>query len=167
MSFKSNFLSFYKDRHKSYVLNYSISEVFNVINNIPRSTGLWSTNNIILKYFDGKSFSIQLIRIAYSRNQRLSSNLYGEIEKKNDLETIVRIQIKNSPGTNILSVIFILIGFIYCGKFLFFKGDIVFLLWAGLMIVVFPLLLNWYKKVSDTAIRENFEDYLYKGLKSN
>lgn len=65
MSFLSRitFLTFLKDKHKSYELNFPVEKVFNAINNIPQSVGLWSTSNIILKYFDGKDFAVELIRL--------------------------------------------------------------------------------------------------------
>lgn len=82
MSFLSRikFLTFLKDKDKSYELNFPIEKVFNTINNIPQSVGLWSTSNIILKYFDGKDFTIQLIRLNANVNSpKLASKLFGEI----------------------------------------------------------------------------------------
>lgn len=43
----------------------------------------------------------------------------------------------------------------------------VFLFWAVLRVVLFTLLLNRFKKVSDQAITENFESYLFRGIKSD
>ncbi|MGN6402277.1 MAG: hypothetical protein ACTHMD_17590 [Flavisolibacter sp.] len=168
MSFLSRIklLTFLKDKHKSYELNFPVAEVFNAINNIPQSVGLWSTSNIMLKYFDGKDFTIQLIRLNASVNSpRLASKLFGEIEKRTEVETIIRTTLKCSPGTYISFFICILTGLIFLGKLLFFHGDIVNLLWAILMLGVFPYLLSGFKNVSDIAITENFEEYLSKELK--
>lgn len=160
-------LSFLQDKHKSYELNFPVEKVFNAINNIPQSVGLWSSSNIMLKYFDGKDFTIQLIRLNANVNSpRLASKLFGEIEKQTDVETIIQTTLKCSPGTYISFFICILAGLIFLGKLLFFHGDIENLLWAILMLAVFPYLLTWYKNVSDTAITENFEDYLSKELKT-
>ena len=159
-------LSFLQDKHKSYELNFPVEKVFNVINNIPQSVGLWSTSNIMLKYFDGKDFTIQLIRLNANVNSpRLASKLFGEIAKRTDIETIIRTKLKCSPGTYISFFICILAGLVFLGKLLFFHGDIANLLWAFLMLGLFPYLLTWFKNVSDVAITENFEDYLFKELK--
>lgn len=123
MSFFSRikFLSFLKDKHKSYELNFPIEKVFSAINNIPQSVGLWSTNNITLKYFDGTEFTIQLVRLNGKANPpRLPSNLFGEIEKRTEVETIIRTTLKCSPGTYISFFICILAGLIFLGKLLFF-----------------------------------------------
>ena len=167
MNHKINLSLFFKDRQKSYVLNFPVLNVFNVINSIPTSKALWSVNNIELTYFDGNSFSLKLIRYNANASSTLASNLIGQIEKKNELQTIVRTTIKNSSGINISLVICILGGLIFLGKFLFFQDDYENLFWGILMITLFPFLLNWYNKVSDTAIRKNFEDFLYKGLNRN
>ena len=169
MSFLSRikFLTFLKDKDKSYELNFPIEKVFNTINNIPQSVGLWSTSNIILKYFDGKDFTIQLIRLNANVNSpRLASKLFGEIEKRTEVETVIRTTLKCSAGTYISFFICILAGLVFLGKLLFFHEDIENLLWAILMLAVFPYLLTWYKNVSDTAITENFEDHLSKELKT-
>jgi hypothetical protein len=169
MNFSSRikFLTFLKDKHKSYELKFPIEKVFNAINNIPPSVGLWSNSNIVLKYFDGKSFTIQLIRLNASANSpRLASKLFGEIEKRTEVETIIRTTLKCSPGTYISYFICILAGLIFLGKLLFFQGDIQNLLWAILMLGLFPFLLTWFKNVSDVAITEDFEDYLSKELKT-
>ena len=168
MNFSSRikFFTFLKDKHKSYELKFPIEKVFNAINNIPPSVGLWSNSNIVLKYFDGKSFTIQLIRLnADVTSPRLASKLFGEIEKGNDYETILRIRVKCSTETCISFFISILAGLIFFGKFFIFNGHIENLLWGILMIGLFPFLLTWYKNVSDVAITENFEDYLSKELK--
>jgi hypothetical protein len=168
MNFPSRikFLSFLQDKYKSYELKYPIEKVFNAINNIPPSVGLWSNSNIVLKYFDGKNFTIQLIRInADVTSPRLASKLFGEIEKRTEFETVIRTTLKCSPGTYISFFICILAGLIFLGKLLFFHGDIQNLLWATLMLGVFPYLLIWFKNVSDVAISENFENYLSKELK--
>src|SRR5690349_10992111 len=91
-------LSFLQDKHKSYELNFPVEKVFNAINNIPQSVGLWSTSNIMLEYFDGKDFTIQLIRLNANVNSpRLASKLFGEIEKQTDVETIIQTTLKCSP----------------------------------------------------------------------
>jgi len=169
MNFPSRikFLTFLNDKHESYELNFSIEKVFNAINNIPQSVGLWSTSNIMLKYFDGKDFTIQLIRLNANVNSpRLASKLFGEIEKRTEVETIIRTTLKCSPGTYISFFICILAGLIFLWKLLFFHGDIQNLLWAILMLGLFPFLLIRFKNVSDIAITENFEDYLSKELKT-
>ena len=121
----------------------------------------------MLKYFDGKDFTIQLIRLnADVTSPKLASKLFGEIEKQNDSETILRTTVKCTPGTYISFFISILGGLIFLGKLLFSHADIENLLWAILMLGVFPYLLTWFKNVSDTAITENFEDYLSKELKT-
>jgi len=168
MSFLSRikFLTFLKDKHKSYELNFPIEKVFNAINNIPQSVGLWNTSNIMLKYFDGNDFTIQLIRLnANVTSPRLASKLFGEIEKRTEVETIIRTTLKCSPGTYILFFICILAGLIFLGKLFIFHGDIANLLWAILMLGLFPYLLIWFKNVSDVAITDNFEDYLFEELK--
>jgi hypothetical protein len=168
MNFPSRikFLTFLKDKHKSYELKFPIETVFNAINNIPPSVGLWSDSNIILKYFDGKDFTIQLIRLnADVTSPKLASKLFGEIEKQNDSETILRTTVKCTPGTYISFFISILGGLIFLGRLLFSHGDIENLLWAILMLGVFPYLLTWFKNVSDISIAENFEEYLSKELK--
>ena len=120
----------------------------------------------MLKYFDGKYFTIQLIRLnANVTSPRLASKLFGEIEKRKEDETIIRSTLKCSPGTYISFFICILAGLIFLGKLLFFHGDIANLLWAFLMLGLFPYLLTWFKNVSDVAITENFEDYLFEELK--
>ena len=167
MSFLSRikFLTFLKDKHKSYELNFPVEKVFNAINNIPQSVGLWSTSNIMLKYFDGKDFTVQLIRLNANVNSpRLASKLFGEIEKRTKVETIIRTTLKCSPGTYISFFISILTGLIFLVKLFFFHEDIKNLLWAILMLGLFPYLLTWYKKVSDIAITESFEEYLSKEL---
>jgi hypothetical protein len=120
----------------------------------------------MLKYFDGKDFTIQLIRLnANAASPKLASKLLGEIEKQTDFETLLRTKVKCSPGTYISFFISILCGLIFLGKLIFFHGHIENLLWAVLMLGVFPYLLTWFKNVSDIAITENFEDYLSKELK--
>jgi len=141
MSFLSRikFLTFLKDKHKLYELNFPVEKVFNAINNIPQSVGLWNTSNIMLKYFDGKDFIIQLIRLnANVTSPRLASKLFGEIEKRTETETIIRTTLKCSPGTYISVFICILAGLIFLAKLLFFHGDIANLLWAFLMLGLFP-----------------------------
>jgi hypothetical protein len=168
MSFLSRikFLTFLKDKHKSYELNFPVEKVFNAINNIPQSVGLWSTSNIMLKYFDGKDFTVQLIRLNANVNSpRLASKLFGQIEKRTEVETIIRTTLKCSPGTYISLFICILAGLIFLGKLLFY-GGIENLLSAILMLGVFPYLLIWFKNVSDISITENFEEYLSKELKT-
>jgi hypothetical protein len=168
MSFLSRikFLTFLKDKHKSYELNFPVEKVFNAINNIPQSVGLWSTSNIMLKYFDGKDFTVQLIRLNANVNSpRLASKLFGQIEKRTEVETIIRTTLKCSPGTYISLFICILAGLIVLGKLLFY-GGIENLLSAILMLGVFPYLLIWFKNVSDISITENFEEYLSKELKT-
>jgi hypothetical protein len=169
MSFisKFKFLSFLNDKHKSYELNFPIEKVFSAVNYIPQSVGLWSTNNILLKYFDGKDFTIQLIRLSANVwSARLTSKLFGEIEKRTEVETIIRTTIKCSAGTYISFFICILVGLIFLVKLLFYHGDIENLLWAILMLGLFPYLLIWFKNVSDIALSENFENYLAKELKT-
>ena len=160
------FLTFLTDKHKNYELKFPIEKVFNAINNIPPSVDLWSKSNIMLKYFDGKEFEIQLIRLNANVNSpRLASKLFGEIETRTEVETIIRTTLKCSPGTYISFFICILAGLIFLGKLLFFHGDIANLLWAILMLGLFPYLLTWFKNVSDVAITENFEEHLSKELK--
>jgi hypothetical protein len=48
---------------------------------------------------------------------------------------------------------------------LFYNGDIENLLWAILMLGLFPYLVIWFKNVSDITLSENFENYLSKELK--
>ena len=159
-------LSFLQDKHKLYELNFPVEKVFNAINNIPQSVGLWSTSNIMLKYFDGKDFTVQLIRLNANVNSpRLASKLFGQIEKRTEVETIIRTTLKCSPGTYISLFICIVAGLIFLGKLLFFHGDIANLLWAVLMLGLFPYLLTWFKNVSDVAITDNFEDYLFEELR--
>jgi len=145
MNFPSGikFLTFLNDKHKSYELNFPIEKVFNAINNIPQSVGLWNTSNIRLKYFDGKDFTIQLIRLnANVTSPRLASKLFGEIEKRTEVETIIRTTLKCSPGTYISFFICILAGLIFLGKLLFFHGHIENLLWAVLMLGLFPYFIS-------------------------
>ena len=165
MNNKNKFLNFFTDRHKAYVLNSPINRVYEIIENIPRSTGLWSDNNIILKYFDGTEFSIRLLRLnADVTSPRLSSVLFGQISKKSDNETYLNIAIKNSYGTNSSLAICLIAGLCFIGKFIFFHAQVNMLLWGLFMTIVLPLFLTWYKGVSDTAVKENFEQYLFKGL---
>jgi hypothetical protein len=50
----------------------------------------------------GKIFTIQLIRLSANVNSpKLASKLFGEIEKQNDFETILRMKVRCSPGTYI------------------------------------------------------------------
>jgi hypothetical protein len=120
----------------------------------------------MLKYFDGKDFTVQLIRLNANVNSpRLASKLFGQIEKRTEVETIIRTTLKCSPGTYISLFICILAGLIFLGKLLFY-GGIENLLSAILMLGVFPYLLIWFKNVSDISITENFEEYLSKELKT-
>jgi len=96
---KIKFLSFLNDKQKSCTLNSPFEKVLIAISNIPQTTGLWGDNNIILKSSKGNMVSIQLIRLGSNgRMPRLSSNLYGEVEKKNSTETIIQTKIKSCPG---------------------------------------------------------------------
>jgi hypothetical protein len=82
--------------------------------------GLWNNTNIKLKYFDGKDFTIQLIRLSSNVNSpRLSSKLFGAIEKQTDVETILWTTLKCSAGTYISLIICILAGFIFLGSSFF------------------------------------------------
>jgi len=135
------FLTFLKDKHKFYELKFPIEKPFNAINNIPSSVGLWNNSNIKLKYFDGKDFTIQLIRLSSNVNSpRLSSKLFGAIEKQTDVETILRTTLKCSAGTYISLIICILAGLIFVVKLLFFHGQAEDFFWAILMLGLFPYL---------------------------
>lgn len=156
----------YQPKEKLLFLRVEPPTLFNEIDAIPRSIGIWSSSDLQLLQFDYTYFEVILISVFASfPPQRLSSSLTGRIEETG-AEMHISLKTKTHPVLIFSIVILLLLGLVVLFQVLFMGVAAEKLLIATFVSIFLPIGLLRYKDFTDKLILERFEDYLQVNLKS-